>query len=388
MGPFTYEDAGETARMAMDAFDMKPTRGIPTAWIHIMDIPFLEYRSGHGRGAYRADPATVYLDFQRKIGVCVLDQYIPENPLSMGPQGFESETARHAPTGAESIVLDGIVIDSPEAVVEHLERFVFPGLRDEIAAVDPKDPAAVAALIESERKLQALFGPSILKAPYNRDTFQSFPCLRYTTYGYVNYLMAYAMYPEVMEKDFSLQADLAEKLNARAARAIVEGGLPKMIRTDHDMADSRGTLVDIRSLDAIWFPHFARAIRPHIDAGVRLVWHCDGNLMEMVPRLIEAGIGGFQGFQYEDGMDYERICQMKTRDGGPLMIWAGVSVTTTLPHGTPEDVRNEILWLVEHGPRAGLFLGVSSSVTPGVPWENMETLIEGLTYFRTFGRGS
>jgi len=72
--------------------------------------------------------------------------------------------------------------------------------------------------------------------------------------------------------------------------------------------------------------------------------------MAMVPRLIEAGIAGFQGFQYEAGMDYPRICRMRTRDGGPLMIWAGVSVTRTLPLGTPDDVRDELRWLVENGP--------------------------------------
>jgi hypothetical protein len=152
------------------------------------------------------------------------------------------------------------------------------------------------------------------------------------------------------------------------------------------MADSRGTLVDVRSLDRIWFPHFARSIEPLLRAGIHLLWHCDGNLMEMVPRLIETGIGGFQGFQYEDGMDYERICRMRTRDGDPLMIWAGVSVTRTLPFGTPTGVRNELGWLVKHGPGVGLFLGASSSITPGVPWENLDTLMEGLTYYRTRGR--
>ncbi len=64
--------------------------------------------------------------------------------------------------------------------------------------------------------------------------------------------------------------------------------------------------------------------------------------MQMVPRLIEAGVGGFQGFQYEDGMDYPAICRMKARDGGPLLIKAGVSVTRTLPLGTRQDVRDEL----------------------------------------------
>jgi uroporphyrinogen decarboxylase len=99
------------------------------------------------------------------------------------------------------------------------------------------------------------------------------------------------------------------------------------------------------------------------------------------------GLHGFQGFQYEHGMEYKRICRMRTRDGDPLIIFAGVSVTRTLPYGTPDDVRRELRWLVEEGPKLGLVLGGSSSITPGVPWANVETLIEGLAHYRIKGRG-
>ena len=152
------------------------------------------------------------------------------------------------------------------------------------------------------------------------------------------------------------------------------------------MADSRGTLTKITWLDRHWFPHFARCLEPILRTPVKLIWHCDGNLSQMVPRLLEVGLRGFQGFQYEDGMDYERICQMKTKDGDDLFIIAGVSVTRTLPMGTPRDVKDEMAWLVEHGPKIGLVLGCSSSITPGVSWENLKTLVEGFAYYRQHGR--
>lgn len=198
--------------------------------------------------------------------------------------------------------------------------------------------------------------------------------------------MAYVLYPEVIEKDFSLQADLAILYNRSAKRAYIEGKLPPIYRLDHDMADSRGTLVDIKSLDKIWFPHFARCLEPMLKTNVRMLWHCDGNLMEMVPRLLDVGIKGFQGFQYECGMDYEKICKMKTKDGEDLIIIAGVSVTRTLPLGKPDDIKAELQWLVDKGPKTGLFLAGTSSITPGVPWENIQTFIEGLKYYRLHGR--
>jgi len=346
-----------------------------------MEHSFLERLAGAAPGEYRRNHEKVYLDCQRAIGVGILDQFIPDNPLTMGDRGFEGDE-RTATTGAEEIVCDGIVIDSPEAVVAHLEQFEFPHLQRETATFD--EDARVREILAQEAEIQDKLGPSILKTGY---AFIHFPALYYGLYGYADYFSAFALYPELMERHFSLQADLLVGYNRAAARAYAEGKLPPLYRLDHDMADSRGTLVRPEVLDRVWFPHFARALAPVLNIGVRLIWHCDGNLMAMVPRLLEVGIHGFQGFQYEDGMDYERICRMKTRDGEDLTIVAGASVTRTLPFGTPADVKREVDWLAANGPKTGLFLGASSSIAPGVPWENMETLVEGLRYYQTHGRG-
>ncbi len=61
-----------------------------------------------------------------------------------------------------------------------------------------------------------------------------------------------------MERDFAQQADLATLRNRAAARAVIEGGLPRLLRLDHDMADSRGTLVRTE----IAGPHLVPALRP------------------------------------------------------------------------------------------------------------------------------
>lgn len=369
------------AQLALDTILHKQTKGIPTWLIHIMQHDQIERLAGAQPGDYRRDPENTYLAYLHNVGVCSLDQYIPTNPLTMGDKGYEG-TQRGATTGAEKIIVDGIVIDSPEAVVEHLEKYVFPAMKSWTVGYD--EDARVKQILDSEMSIQQKLGDSILKTGYG---FIYFPHFRYTTYGYENYLMAYALYPEVMEKDFSLQADFMLLNNRAAARAYKEGNLPPVYRLDHDMADSRGTLVNIKTLDKIWFPHFARCLEPMLKTDVQMIWHCDGNLMEMVPRLLDVGLKGFQGFQYECGMDYEKICKMKTKEGDDLLIIAGVSVTTTLPLGTPDDIKTQMKWLVDNGPKTGLFLAGTSSITPGVPWENIKTFVEGLNYYRVYGRG-
>ena len=374
----------ENAQLALDTIAMKPVTGIPTWMFATMQWSQLEEFSGNPPGSYPLDPVRVYRDFQLKSGAYFIDQWIPENPLTMTDQGFGETTERSATTGAKEIIRDGLRIDSPEAAVEHMERFLFPQWQQQARELEQDPDGHVRRLIAGETDTQRLLGMNLLKGPYGG--FFQMPSFLYGDYGYTNYFMAYALYPEVMERCFKLQADWAVVYNRLAARAIVEGDLPRVVRLDHDMADSRGTLVDERTLDKLWLPQLARAVQPFHDAGIRLLWHCDGNLMALVPRLLEVGLGGFQGFQYEDGMDYERICRMKTRDGDDLLIIAGVSVTRTLPRGTPADVKRELEWLVQYGPKRGLFLGCSSAITPGVSNENLRTLIEGFDFYRRQGR--
>jgi hypothetical protein len=368
-----------SAQLALDTILQRPTEGIPSKTLFLMQHAHIERLAGAQPGDYGTDPEGTYLAMQRAVGTCLVDQWIPRNPLTMGDAGYEPDSDRRgtATTGADEIWVDGMRVDSPEGVVEHLERYAFPRLRASIAIYD--EESRVREILAQERSVQRTLGPGILKTGYG---FIRFPTLAYTRYGYEPYFAAYALYPELMEAHFRLQADLAMLNNRAAARAYEEGGLPPLYRLDHDMADSRGTLVRPETLDRIWFPHFSRCLEPVLRAGVRLLWHCDGNLMAMVPRLLEVGLHGFQGFQYEDGMDYPRICQMRTREGEGLIIMGGVSVTRTLPYGTPDDVRRELRWLVENGPTTGLFLGASSSITPGVPWENVQTLVEGLAHYR------
>jgi hypothetical protein len=372
---------GERAQLALDTVHQKQTKGIPTGGLFLMEHEHIERLAGVEPGEYLKRPEEVYLAMQHAAGACLIDQFIPLNPLTMAAHGYED--AQHgATTGAEEIICDGMVIDSPEAVVEHMERFVFPSLSAAIAGYD--ESSTIDWMIQDRESVQSALGPDILKTGYGGI---SFPGFNYGAYGYENYFMAYALYPDVMEKHFSVQADLALLQNQAAAKVYARGDFPPLHRLDFDMADSRGTLVDVKSLDRIWFPHFARCLEPLLKTDLKMIWHCDGNLMEMVPRLLDVGLAGFQGFQYECGMDYEKICAMKTTDGEDLMIIGGVSVTTTLPHGTPADVKAELDWLVENGPKTGLILGTSSSLTPGAPWENVATLIEGLSYYRTHGRG-
>ena len=373
-------DFGDNAMLALDTIERRPTVGIPIGFCHIMEHSTIERIAGTYSGSYINDPHGVFIKMMRNAGVCMIDQYIAENPLSMEAHGYE-DRIKGVNEGGMAAVLDGIIINGPEDAAQHLEKYQIPQLRERISAFSEKD--AIQSLINYESQMQALFGNDILKAPY---AVVYFPHLLYGLYGYEPFFTMYFMFPEIIERLFSLQADYAVLHNTAVVKAIERAGLPKYCRLDHDMADSRGTLCSLSSLEKLWVPHFARSIKPAVDAGFTLLWHCDGNLMGLAPYLLDCGVNGFQGFQYEDGMDYVNICRMKPKRGGPLVIQAGISVTRTLPFGTPDDIAREMRFLVENGT-PHMMLATSSSCMPGTPYENVKACLDGFNYYRKYGIG-
>lgn len=368
-----------SAQLALDTLNRKDSTGIPTGLVHIMEHGVIEHIAGAETGEYVRDPYGVYCRMLENIGVNMVDQFLATNPLTMGNKGYEH--ALNTPTTGGVVDLDGFIVSSPEDCIDYIERIDIPNIEKKID--DFREQSRIQEVINDESQVQRILGPDILKTGYGKLMF---PGLEYSRYGYENYFMAYALYPEVIDRLFGLQADYAVKNNRAVVKAFRKVGLPLYHRLDYDMADSSGLLVSMESLKRSWVEHFARSIKPAVDADFTLLWHCDGNLMELLPFLLEAGVNGFQGFQYEDGMDYINICKLKAKNGKSMVIQAGVSVTRELPMGTPKDVKTQLKFLVENGPRTGLFLSMSSSCAPGTPLDNIETAVEGFKYYRSHGR--
>jgi len=298
------------------------------------------------------NPQKAYLKAFRILGVDMINQFIAYSPGQFEARG--------------GVVDANIAQLEPEDVVAKIKAS-FPRLRK---AIDAFNETSVAANFrKSALDGQALVGEDFLWIQYG-GAF-SIPGMKYGAYGYIPFFTTVALYPDVMDEIWALEAEYGTKYNKAIVRAMEEGKLPRVIRLDHDMTDNRGSIVNINTMDRIYFPHFETAIKPFVDAGVRLVWHSDGNITEFIPRLLKAGVNGFQGFQEEWGVDYEYLCNLKDKNGAPLMIWGSVSVTTVLPYGTPDDVRADVRRCWRIAPDRGYFLGATSSICPEVPTENI-----------------
>ena len=196
--------------------------------------------------------------------------------------------------------------------------------------------------------------------------------LWYAKYGYETALTTLALYPGRYRKLIQVSAVWGRQRAVLLARAIREGIAPRAILTGEDLCSQRGPMVSPEYLRREYFPLVKYTFEPLLAVGAKLVWHCDGDWRPLLDDVLACGVGGLQGFQRECGVDLEWIVDRRTRDGEPLLIFGPMSVTTTLPYGTPEDVRAEVrraMRLCQN--KASLVFFTSNTITPDVPLENI-----------------
>ena len=74
-------------------------------------------------------------------------------------------------------------------------------------------------------------------------------------------------------------------------------------------------------------------------------------------------------------MDIAALAARRTLDGEPLTIFAGPSVTTTLPFGTVEDVQRDVERILNALlGRCALFILPANNILPDCPVENVRAM--------------
>ena len=102
--------------------------------------------------------------------------------------------------------------------------------------------------------------------------------------------------------------------------------------------------------------------------------------------IVVGGGNIFRGVsQAAKGMD---PAVLKQRFGGRLCFEGGVSVQTTLPFGTPDDVRAEVEHLIRTlGKDGGYILGPSHAIQAGTPPENVVAMYQVANTYGAAGKG-
>jgi hypothetical protein len=200
----------------------------------------------------------------------------------------------------------------------------------------------------------------------------------YFQYGYEAFLAATALYPAEVGKIYWEDGLLARERNKIIVRLMKELDLLPFFFTGHDICVNSGPMCSPEFLREYYWPHAKTSLEPLVESGVRLICHCDGNVMPLVDDMLDAGFSGFQGFQFECGVDPFEI-RKRRQD---LLFFTGLSVTRTLPFGTPQEVCDEVDYFLDYtdGGR-GMFLFSSNVTGVEVPPQNIVAAYQHLAEY-------
>ena len=203
----------------------------------------------------------------------------------------------------------------------------------------------------------------------------------YWKYGYIAFFEACALYPEAVGKIWWSRCLEARERAKAFAPLYKELDLVPLMFCGEDICNNSGPMVSPEMIRKHYFPHVKMITEPFVEAGVRMIYHCDGDVNPFPQDFLDLGFSGFQGFQYECGIDVYELRKLKPTLGEVPLIFGGLSVARTLPWGTPDDVRREVDYLVDatDGGR-GLFLFTSNVTGYEVPAEN---IIAGYRHVKT-----
>ena len=135
------------------------------------------------------------------------------------------------------------------------------------------------------------------------------------------------------------------------------------------------------SLYCEWLkPRLTRVIRAAkaINPDIIITYHSCGFVTPMIPHLMEAGIDVLDPVQPEC-MDFREIHE---KFGDVLSFHGTIGTQTTMPFGTPDDVRREVFKNLEIADnKGGLFVCPTHLLEPEVPVENVAAYIKACQDF-------
>jgi len=188
--------------------------------------------------------------------------------------------------------------------------------------------------------------------------------------GMDQFMLDMVLYPDLA----NYHLDRITEIKCEWAKRYAQAGVDVL-----RLGDDVSTQLDMMMSPAMWRQFIKPRLKKVIQAAkevkpdVMIFYHGDGNLQKIIPDLIEIGVEILNPVQPEC-MDPVEI---KKQYGDRLSFWGTIGTQTTMPFGTPDEVRRVCRRMIEEvGKGGGLFLAPTHVLEPEVPWENIEAFIE------------
>lgn len=188
--------------------------------------------------------------------------------------------------------------------------------------------------------------------------------------GMTNALTDYYEEPDNVHRLFRALTDFYLKVMERGRN---ECGWDGIIVSD-DLGTQTGPFFSPAIFNEFFRPYYKEIIEKAHSLGMHFWLHTCGNVEPFLSDFIEMGLDVIHPIQ-KYTMDEKKIAG---RYGKDICIWAGFDVQRIIPYGTPEEVREEIRFMIDtyFRPEGRLILTAGNGITKDCPIESLEALLD------------
>lgn len=254
------------------------------------------------------------------------------------------------------------VMDSPirTATLDDLDRFPWPELAHPSRFVGLRQRAK--AIQEAGYAVVALSGVT----PFEQS---------YMLRGVEQWLLDLAADPDFA---LALMRKTTDLMKAAVIQLLEEvGDAIDVLITGDDLGTQNSTLISPAM--------YRRLIKPfHIElmseikrrTRAKVFYHSDGNIISLLPDLIEIGVDLLNPVQVNAG-DMGDTARLKREFGDRLSFCGAIDTGWVLPNGAPDDVRAEVRRRIKDlAPGGGYILASVHCIQPDVPLANVIAMLD------------
>ena len=173
--------------------------------------------------------------------------------------------------------------------------------------------------------------------------------------------------------------DKITDIRIKMARRFVEAGVD-ILRVGDDVGTQKAMMMSPEMWRTWLKPRLAAVIQSGkaVKPDIPVFYHSDGYIEDIIPQLCEIGVTILNPVQPEC-MDPVKLKKMY---GDRLAFWGTIGTQTTMPFGSPAEVKETVKERIRTvGRDGGLVLAPTHSINPDVPWENIVAFYEAAEEF-------
>jgi uroporphyrinogen decarboxylase len=257
--------------------------------------------------------------------------------------------------------------------IEAIENYPWP---------DMSDPTRVAHVKAQAQQLADENQYAIMATPW-----LLFPLERaFGLQGMDNFLTNLALYPDFAKALLKKNADLCKTMMGSFLHEI--GDNIDIIKIGDDLGTQESLLMSPKMYREILKPIHADLIAYTKErTNAKVLFHTDGDVQPLIDDFVEIGIDILNPIQTSAGKmsDLEGL---KKRFGKKMVFCGGIDTHTVLPHGSPDDVRQEVRRVINAlGPDGGYMVSSVHTVMNDVPAENILAMVDAVEEFGHYPLG-